>query len=249
MPLIPRPKMSADTLAHCLSAAVRAHVLAGGGASEHRPVTIAFIRFEGTDAMIERSGPAATAEALQVLMSAVEAATREQKIAFLASDVDADGGKLILTAGAPSDHGRRRERMLLALRKIVAADLPIPIRIGVHRGSVFAGDIGPAYRRTVYGDGRRRQPCRAPDGQGGAGPDLRDGRRAGPLEHAIRDERARAVHGQGQGAAGSGMVGRRGPGFAQATRRAAAVAADRTRRESSRRFATHSRVHAQAPDG
>jgi class 3 adenylate cyclase len=33
--------------------------------------------------------------------------------------------------------------MLLALRRIVAADLPIPIRIGVHRGAVFAGDIGP----------------------------------------------------------------------------------------------------------
>ncbi len=154
LPLIPRPKMSADTLAHCLSAAVRAHVLAGGGTSEHRPVTVAFVRFDGTDAMIERSGPVATAEALHALMSVVEAAAQEQKIAFLASDVDADGGKLILTAGAPSITGDDEERMLLALRKIVAADLPIPIRIGVHRGSVFAGDIGPAYRRTytVMGD-------------------------------------------------------------------------------------------------
>ena len=75
-------------------------------------------------------------------------------MSFLASDVDADGGKLILTAGAPKVTGDDEEHMLLALRKIVDTDLPIPIRIGVHRGSVFAGDIGPFYRRTytVMGD-------------------------------------------------------------------------------------------------
>jgi class 3 adenylate cyclase/tetratricopeptide (TPR) repeat protein len=154
MPLIPRPTMSAETLAHCLSTGVRAHVLAGGGTSEHRPVTIAFVHFGGTDAMIERSGAAATSEALQALINVVETAAHEQKVAFLASDVDADGGKFILTAGAPSTVGDDEERMLLALRKIVAANPPIPLRIGVHRGSVFAGDIGPPYRRTytVMGD-------------------------------------------------------------------------------------------------
>src|SRR4030095_8148147 len=40
------------------------------------------------------------------------------------------------------------EHMLFALRKIVESRFSLPIRIGVHRGSVFAGDIGPAYRRT-----------------------------------------------------------------------------------------------------
>ena len=60
LPLMPRPKLLPETLARCLPKAVRA----GGGASEHRPVTIAFIRFGGTDARIEQQGPGATAELL-----------------------------------------------------------------------------------------------------------------------------------------------------------------------------------------
>jgi class 3 adenylate cyclase/tetratricopeptide (TPR) repeat protein len=154
LPLVPRPVVPPATLARCLSPAIRAHVLGGGGTSEHRPVTIAFVRYEGTDALIGSQGSEAAAEALQRLVSIVEAATEAQDVALLASDLDADGGKLILTAGAPKVTGDDEERMLLAVRRILDADLPLPVRIGINRGSVFAGDIGPAYRRTytVMGD-------------------------------------------------------------------------------------------------
>ena len=154
MPLIARPKLSTDALAQCLSPALRAHVLAGGGASEHRPVAMAFIKYSGTDALIGERGPAEAANVLHRIVSTVQAAADEQDVAFLASDVDADGGKLILTAGAPKATGNDEERMLLALRKIVSTESPLAIRIGAHRGAVFAGDIGPAYRRTytVMGD-------------------------------------------------------------------------------------------------
>jgi len=154
MPYIPRPNSPPDLTLHCLSPAIRAHVVGGGGASEHRPVTIAFIHYEGTDALIEQSGPAVAAEALHQLVRVVEAATEELEVTFLGSDVDHDGGKLILTAGAPKATGDSEEHMLLALRKIVESRFSLPIRIGVHRGSVFAGDIGPPYRRTytVMGD-------------------------------------------------------------------------------------------------
>ncbi len=154
IPYIPRPNSPSELTLRCLSPAVRAHVVSGGGASEHRPVTIAFIRYEGTDALIEQSGEGAAADALHQLVSVVEAATEEFEVAFLGSDVDHDGGKLILTAGAPKASGDSEEHMLLALRKIAESRFSLPIRIGVHRGSVFAGDIGPPYRRTytVMGD-------------------------------------------------------------------------------------------------
>jgi predicted ATPase/class 3 adenylate cyclase len=154
LPLVARPAMAAEAIAHCLAPAVRAHVLAGGGNAELRPVSIAFLRFDGIDALIAEQGPARAADALHELVRTVEAATEAQDITFLASDVDMDGGKIILTAGAPKVTGDDEERMLLALRAIVSTRLAIPIRVGVHRGSVFAGDIGPFYRRTytVMGD-------------------------------------------------------------------------------------------------
>ena len=154
LPLRPRPPLAPQLVAGCLSAPIREHVLSGGVSSEHRPVTIAFLRFEGTDALIDARGADAAADALNAVVGAVEAACDRQGVAFLASDVDADGGKLIITGGAPKGTGNDEERVLLALRAIVATPLPIPIRIGVHRGAVFAGDIGPRYRRTytVMGD-------------------------------------------------------------------------------------------------
>ncbi|CAG0958333.1 adenylate cyclase 10 [Burkholderiales bacterium] len=150
----PRPPLAAETLARCLAPAIRAHVTGGGGSSEHRPVTVAFLRFEGVDAMIEEQGARATADALHRLVCAVEAATEANDVALLGSDVDANGGKLILAAGAPRVTGDDEEHMLLAVRRILDADLPLPVRIGVHRGAVFAGEIGASYRRTytVMGD-------------------------------------------------------------------------------------------------
>src|SRR3954470_17525040 len=54
-----------DAVAHCLSTAVRGHVLAGGGTPEHRQVTIAFIHYDGTDGMIAERGAAFVANGMQ----------------------------------------------------------------------------------------------------------------------------------------------------------------------------------------
>ena len=122
--------------------------------SEHRRATVAFLHFDGTDHLIEEVGPEATADRLEALVTEVQRAADRHLVTFLATDVDRDGGKIILTAGVPSTTGDDEHRMLLAVRDVMDAGNPLPLRIGVNRGSVFAGEVGPSYRRTftVMGD-------------------------------------------------------------------------------------------------
>jgi class 3 adenylate cyclase/tetratricopeptide (TPR) repeat protein len=143
-----------DAVIRCLSTEVRAHVLAAPAAPEHRTVIVAFVQFGGIDDLIEARGAPAAGRALGALVDVVEEAADLFQVCFLGSDVAADGGKLILTAGAPRAVGDDEERMLLTLRHIVEQPRDLPIRIGVNRGRVFAGEIGPHYRRTysVMGD-------------------------------------------------------------------------------------------------
>jgi len=143
-----------EGLIECIPASIRSRVLAGLLEPEHKRVTVAFLHFDGTDTLIERAGPEAAAAYLDALVTDTQEAVDRHGICFLGTDIDRDGGKLILSAGAPESGGNDEERMLLALREI--GDVPrfLPVRVGVNRGHVFAGDIGPPYRRTytVMGD-------------------------------------------------------------------------------------------------
>ena len=137
-----------------LPAAIRSHVLAGGGDPEHRQVCIAFCHFDGTDHLMRTKGPAAVARALHELVGAVQREADRAGITFLGTDVDHDGGKIILASGVPASTGQDVDALLAAVRRIGDTELPLPLRIGVHRGPVFAGEVGPLYRRTftVMGD-------------------------------------------------------------------------------------------------
>jgi class 3 adenylate cyclase/tetratricopeptide (TPR) repeat protein len=137
-----------EVLAGCISTALRPLLLTASAAPEHRSATVAFLQFGGLDELIEVYGAGAAAEQLDELVRLVQDAAERYEVSLLDSDIAGDGGKLRLSAGAPRAVGDDEERMLLALRQVVDAAPRLPVRIGVNRGHVFTGEIGPPYRRT-----------------------------------------------------------------------------------------------------
>jgi class 3 adenylate cyclase/tetratricopeptide (TPR) repeat protein len=148
------PAPPGEVIASFLPPAVRAHLLSGSAVPEHRTATIAFLQFGGLDEVMVRDGAASAARRLDELVRLVQDAVERYDVCFLDSDIAADGGKIRLSAGVPRVVGDDEERMLLAVRHVVEADPPLPLRAGVHRGPVFSGQVGPIYRRwyAVMGD-------------------------------------------------------------------------------------------------
>jgi class 3 adenylate cyclase/tetratricopeptide (TPR) repeat protein len=153
-PLAALPQAEHDVVARSLGSAVRAHLEAGVDEPEHRQVTVAFLHFDGTDGRIGEQGAARVAADLDALVRQVQESADKHGVCFLGTDVDHDGGKIILVAGAPTSTGSDEECMLLALREVLETAPSVPIRVGVNTGPVFVGSVGPGYRRTytVMGD-------------------------------------------------------------------------------------------------
>jgi class 3 adenylate cyclase/tetratricopeptide (TPR) repeat protein len=134
--------------------ALRAHLLDELRTSEHRLATVGFLKWSGSDRLLAEEGPSRLAAAVDGLLTAVQEAAATCDVTIVGTDVDRDGGKVILVAGAPRAHEDDSDRMVAVLRNAVSAGGPLAARAGAHRGRVFAGDIGPEYRRTwtVMGD-------------------------------------------------------------------------------------------------
>lgn len=120
--------------------------------SEHRQGTIAFVLASGLDERLA-SGPvgvAAVAADLDAWFRAACEAGERHGVTVLDTDVTADGATLFLAAGAPVATGEEEERMLRALRDILAIPEAerLRLRAGANRGPVFAGDLGTPHRRT-----------------------------------------------------------------------------------------------------
>jgi class 3 adenylate cyclase/tetratricopeptide (TPR) repeat protein len=141
-------------VAGVLPQAIRAHLLQGVCDPEHRAIAVGFVAFSGIDALLVERGPEAAAEALDACVRNVASAVGDHGVTFFESDINRDGGKIMLTAGAPTSAGDDAERMLRAARLIVERAEELPVRVGANVGAVFSGDFGPAFRRTysVKGD-------------------------------------------------------------------------------------------------
>ena len=142
------PEPANEDVASTLSTALRPHVVSPAATPEHRVATISFLEFSGFDDLIAREGAQRAAIALDELVRCVQAAADRFQVTFLASDANADGGKILLSAGAPRVLGDDEERLLLTVRAVLDAGTELPVRAGVNRGHVFTGSVGPPYRRT-----------------------------------------------------------------------------------------------------
>ena len=149
------PRVGASYVATCLDPALREHLLAEVGDSEHRQVAVGFVEVSGIDGLLEQQGPAATAGALHLLMNVVQEACAHHRITFWETDISKDGFKILLIGGAPKTSGHDEDAMVRAGRWILDTySGPVRLRIGVNSGRVFNGGFGPPFRRTwsVKGD-------------------------------------------------------------------------------------------------
>ena len=179
---------------------VRGHLDGTRKDGEHRIAAVGFLKFGGTDRLLDAEGPAAVEAALDALLLAVQEQCRAHEVTFVGTDVDGDGGKVILATGMPSAADDDEDRLLLAVQAVVgeAASLRLDVRAGLHRGRIFAVDLGSPNRRTftVMGDAvnlAARVMGHASVEHGG-----RHRRRPPAASHRLRARAAPTVRRQGQ---------------------------------------------------
>jgi class 3 adenylate cyclase/tetratricopeptide (TPR) repeat protein len=133
---------------------VREHLRGGQVDAEHRWITVGFIEFSGADQLLLDQGTQALLNAVRIVIDAVQQAAHANDVTLLATDLAENGGKIIITAGAPRTAGDDETRVLSTLCRVVQPGGRLSLRAGVTCGSVFAGDYGPSYRKTysVAGD-------------------------------------------------------------------------------------------------
>jgi class 3 adenylate cyclase/tetratricopeptide (TPR) repeat protein len=146
--MAPLPPLIGVDVSVCVPAPVRRHVQAGESEPEHRQVSVAFVHVGGVDALLAAEGPDVVADAFEEVVLTAQRVAEEHGVTFLESDIDSDGAKLILVAGAPQTEGEDEERLLRTVLGLADGGHRLPLRIGLSRGRVFSGEVGAEFRRT-----------------------------------------------------------------------------------------------------
>jgi predicted ATPase/class 3 adenylate cyclase len=121
---------------------------------EHRTVAVAFLRFDGTDTVLAEEGAEVVTAAVDEVLRNVQDASAAHEVSFLDTDVDVNGGKILLVGGAPRSAGDDTDRLLTAVRGTIDRAGRLSLQAGISHGRVFTGDTGSPTRRTysVKGD-------------------------------------------------------------------------------------------------
>jgi class 3 adenylate cyclase/predicted ATPase len=143
-----------EDLTEFVPVALRSHLSANLSDSEHRIASVGFVKFKGVDALLKGGGPEQAGEEIHNLVKTIQSAIDVEGVTFLASDIDADGGKIILASGVPTSQHDDEGRILRAAREILDTDSRLSVQVGINRGHVFCGNVGTRFRRTytVMGD-------------------------------------------------------------------------------------------------
>jgi class 3 adenylate cyclase/tetratricopeptide (TPR) repeat protein len=150
----PEPEPMPAVIQQLLAPQLWAYLSQPSREPEHRTVAVAFLRFDGTDTLLAEEGAEVVTAAVDEVLRNVQEATAAHEVSFLDTDVDVNGGKILLVGGAPSSAGDDTDRLLTAVCAIVNRAGRLPLQAGISQGRVFTGDTGSPSRRTysVKGD-------------------------------------------------------------------------------------------------
>jgi class 3 adenylate cyclase/tetratricopeptide (TPR) repeat protein len=150
----PEPEPMPAIVQHLLAPQLWAYLSQPSREPEHRTVAVAFLRFDGTDTLLAEEGAEVVTASVDEALRNVQEATAGHEVSFLDTDVDVNGGKILLVGGAPSSAGDDTDRLLTAVSAIVKRAGRLPLQAGISQGRVFTGDTGSPTRRTysVKGD-------------------------------------------------------------------------------------------------
>ena len=162
----PEPPSVSDEQLRQLAAFLPPYVRAaaeGGGervqsSPEHRRTVIVFVNILGLTEIIESSGVDAALGQLQSYSAMLTRLAARHHGFVVSSDIATKGVKLVITFGSPVAHEyapANAARFALDLTaELRHAGLGLQHKIGLNGGHVFAGEVGPSFRRqyTVMGD-------------------------------------------------------------------------------------------------